>query len=125
MPGGSFYGDYTRKNISRKRGLVALTLHALSHKLADPAGRFGSFTCPALRRLFISTPVLHLAEHPFTLQLFFQDAQRLINIVISYGYVHGMSLPFCRCGCGAKVPRAPVTPKPDQGWVCSMMKAGL
>ena len=47
-----------------------------------------------LGRLFIRTAVLHLAEHTFTLQLLFQNAQRLFNIVVSYGYVHGESLPL-------------------------------
>ena len=118
------------KAYREKSGLIALTLHALAHQLADPAGRFGSFTCATLGWLFVSPTVLHFTEDAFALQLFLQDAKRLINIVVSYGYVHGVSLPFCKYGCKIKKPRAARAPNRQQvksstGRGFSMMKAGL
>ena len=77
-----------------QKGLVTLALHPLAHQLANATGRFSGFAGAALGRLFICTAVLHLAEHAFALQLLFQNAQRLVNIVVSYGYVHGKSLSF-------------------------------
>ena len=79
-----------------QKGLVTLALHPLAHQLANATSRFGGFAGAALGRLFIRTAVLHLAEHAFALQLLFQNAQRLFNIVVSYGYVHGESLPLSR-----------------------------
>ena len=84
-------------NMSRgftQKGLVTLALHPLAHQLANATSRFSRFAGAALRRLFIRTAVLHLTEHAFPLQLLFQNAQRLVNIVVSYGYVHGKSLFF-------------------------------
>ena len=77
-----------------QKGLVTLALHPLAHQLANATSRFGGFAGAALGRLFIRTAVLHLAEHAFALKLLFQNAQRLVNIVVSYGYVHGKSLSF-------------------------------
>ena len=74
-----------------QKGLVTLALHPLAHQLANATSRFGGFAGAALGRLFIRTAVLHLAEHAFALQLFLQDAERLINIVFTYSYVHGPS----------------------------------
>ena len=79
-------------NISRRftqQGLVTLALHPLAHQLANATSRFSCFAGAAFGRLFICTAVLHLAKHAFALQLLFQNAQRLVNIVVSYGYVHG------------------------------------
>ena len=84
-------------NMSRgftQKGLVTLTLHPLAHQFANASSRFGGFAGAALGRLFIRTAVLHLTEHAFALQLLFQNAQRLVNIVVSYGYVHCKSLSF-------------------------------
>ena len=84
-------------NMSRgftQKGLVTLALHPLAHQLANATSRFGGFAGAALGRLFIRTAVLHFAEYAFALQLLFQNAQRLVNIVVSYGYVHGKSLSF-------------------------------
>ena len=84
-------------NMSRgftQKGLVTLALHPLAHQLANATSRFGGFAGAALGRLFIRTAVLHLAEHALALQLLFQDAQRLVNIVVSYGCVHGKCLYF-------------------------------
>ena len=77
-----------------QKGLVTLALHPLTHQLANATSGFGGFAGAALGRLFIRTAVLHLAEHTFALKLLFQNAQRLVNIVVSYGYVHGKSLSF-------------------------------
>ena len=77
-----------------QEGLITLTLHPLAHQLANATSGFGGFAGAALRRLFIRTTVLHFAEYAFALQLLFQNAQRLVNIVVSYGYVHGKSLSF-------------------------------
>ena len=77
-----------------QKGLVTLALHPLAHQLANATSRFGGFAGAALGRLFIRTAVLHFTEHTFALQLLFQNAQRLVNIVVSYGYVHGKSLSF-------------------------------
>ena len=79
-------------NMSRRftqMGLVTLALHPFAHQLANAACRFCGFAGAALGRLFIRTAVLHLAKHAFALQLLFENAQRLVNIVVSYGYVHG------------------------------------
>jgi hypothetical protein len=92
------------------QALVAFALHPFAHQLADAARRFGGFTGAALRWLFIGPAILHLAEHTFTLQLLLQHAERLVNIVVSYGYVHvdhtlrkvGLRTDNCRpcIGCG-------------------------
>jgi len=70
------------------QALVAFALHPLAHQFAHPVGRFSGFARTALGRLFIGPAILHLAEHAFTLQLFLQHAECLVNIVVSYGYVH-------------------------------------
>ena len=85
--------QFLRGPVSAGQALIALALHPLAHQFADAAGRFGSFAGAALRRLFIGPTVLHLAEHAFTLQLFLEHAECLVNIVFSYGYVHGQSHP--------------------------------
>lgn len=39
-------------------------------------------------------PKLHFPKNAFTLELFFQRAERLINIVIAYLYLQEYSPPF-------------------------------
>ena len=75
------------------QALVAFALHPFAHQFADAAGRFGGFAGAAFGRLFIGSAILHLTEHAFTLQLLLQHAECLVNIVVSYGYVHGQSHP--------------------------------
>lgn len=74
-----------------QKGLVTLALHPLAHELAHPAGRFGGLTGAALGRLFVGPAVFHFAEHTFALQLLLEHAERLVDIIVSYGYVHGQS----------------------------------
>ena len=103
-----------------QKGLVTLALHPLAHQLANATSRFGGFAGAALGRLFIRTAVLHLAEHAFALQLLFQNAQRLVNIVVSYGYVHGKSLSFAALPDCAGLPVGNQCRKQSKNWqVCS------
>lgn len=53
-----------------------------------PANGFGFFTCFLLRRLFEMPAEFHLTENTFTLHLFLQRAQCLIDIVIAYDNLH-------------------------------------
>ena len=80
-----------------EQGLVTLALHPLAHQLAYTARRFSGLTGTTLGRLFVGPAVLHLAEYTLTLQLFLKHAERLVDIVISYGYVHGQSHPSVGC----------------------------
>ena len=65
------------------QALVALAFHPLAHQLANAPCRFGGLAGPTLGRLFVGTAVLHLAEHTFTLQLFLQRAQSLVDVVVA------------------------------------------
>ena len=103
-----------------QKGLVSLALHPLAHQLANATSRFGGFAGAALGRLFIRTAVLHLAEHAFALQLLFQNAQRLVNIVVSYGYVHSKSLSFAALPDCAGLPVGNLCRKqPKNRHICS------
>lgn len=66
----------------------AFALSALAGEFARTAHSFSLFTGPLLRRLLVEIPQLHFAEHTFTLQFLFQRAERLVNIVIAYEYLH-------------------------------------
>ena len=100
--------------------LVTLALHPLAHQLANATSRFGGFAGAALGRLFIRTAVLHLAEHTFAPKLLFQNAQRLVNIVVSYGYVHSKSLSFAALPDCAGLPVGNLCRKqPKNRHICS------
>jgi hypothetical protein len=60
----------------------------LAQELAVTANRFGFFPGPALRRLFVGAPQLHLPENPFALHFLLQRAKRLVDVVVSYRYLH-------------------------------------
>ena len=82
--------------------LIALALKPFAHEFTNSAGRFGGFARPALRWLFISPPVFHFAENAFTLKLLFQDAERLVYIVVAYEYLHVDHIPVCSVPISAK-----------------------
>ena len=74
--------------------LEAFALYALALQLAGAADGFGSLAGPALRRLLIVPPQLHLAEDSFPLHLLFERFQRLIYVVIAYEYLHLAAFSF-------------------------------
>ena len=66
----------------------AFTLGALAGQLAGAADGFGLLPGPFFRRLFIMIAQFHFAEDAFTLHLFFQSLEGLINIIIANDYLH-------------------------------------
>ena len=63
--------------------LITFALKPLAQRFALPANRFGLLARTAFGRLFVRAPPLHLAEYTLTLELFFQDAQRLTDVVVA------------------------------------------
>src|SRR5262249_5263653 len=83
------------QSASRRAGrLVALALHALAQQLAVAADRFRLLACAALGRLLVVAPQLHLPEHAFALHLLLEDAQRLIDIVVTDENLHEQPTPL-------------------------------
>src|SRR5690606_31040567 len=68
-------------------GQQAFALGALAGQLASAAHGLGLLTGLLLRGLLVVVTQLHLAEDAFTLELFLERAQRLVNIVIAYDYL--------------------------------------
>src|SRR5262245_55352142 len=73
----------------RKIGLVALAIHALAHQLAIAPHGLGLLARAPLRRLLVIAAQLHLAENSFALHLLLENAQRLIDIVVTDENLHG------------------------------------
>ena len=88
---GSFPGDQT------------FALGMLARQFAGAANGFSLFAGTLFRRLFIKVPQLHFTEDALTLQLLFQSAESLINIVVTNDDLHGLfpslRLHFQRFGC--------------------------
>ena len=91
---GSFSGDQ------------AFALSVLTRQFAGAANGFGLFAGTLLRRLFVKVPQLHFTEYALTLQLLFQSAESLINIVVTNDDLHGLfpslQLHFQRFGFAQK-----------------------
>ena len=64
-------------------------LDALAIKLAGTANGFSLFACTALGRLFVRTAQFHFTEDTLALHLLLERFQGLIDIVITYGDLHG------------------------------------
>ena len=66
---------------------ATFALGALARKLAGTTHGFGLLTGLLLGRLLVVVPKFHLPENAFALQLLFQCAQRLVDIVIANNYL--------------------------------------
>src|SRR5687768_17254826 len=66
----------------------AFALDPLALQLPGAADRGGPLTGALLRRLLIMTAQLHLAIDALTLQLLFERAQRLVDIVVANDDLH-------------------------------------
>ncbi len=62
-----------------------------------PADRFGFFAVFPLGRLFVGLALLHFAKHAFALHFLFQDAERLVDVVVADEDLQGIS--FSELGC--------------------------
>jgi hypothetical protein len=69
-----------------------LALGSLSGQFLGTAYRLGFLPHPPLGRFFVGTPALHFAEQALALQFLLQNAERLIDIVISDKYLQTVSL---------------------------------
>ena len=67
---------------------VAIALQFLAGQLAGAANCFSFFTNALFGRLFVMATKLHFAEDAFTLHLFLQRFQRLIDIVVTDENLH-------------------------------------
>lgn len=72
---------FTSFGLWRRKKSFALRL--LARKLSSSSHRFGQFSHPPLRGLFVGPPLLHFAEHTFSLQLALQRFQSLFDIVVA------------------------------------------
>src|SRR6266536_3137608 len=64
--------------------LEAFALQPLAFQLAGAADSLSRLAGPALGRLLVMPPQLHLAEDPFPLHLLLERLQRLIDIVVTH-----------------------------------------
>jgi hypothetical protein len=74
-------------------GKKPFSLRAFAGKLETAPDGIGLFSSALFRRLLVSSTSLHFAEKPVPLHLLLQDAQRLIDVVISDVYLQDCS--FC------------------------------
>ena len=58
-------------------------MQLLARELARPANGFGFLAVAALRRLLVEAPLLHLAKDAFALHFLLQDAERLVDVVVT------------------------------------------
>lgn len=77
--------------LEEEKGLEAFAFHALAEKLAIAAHGFGALTLALLGWLFEMATQFHFTEDAFALQLLFECAQGLIDVVIADVYLHGSS----------------------------------
>jgi hypothetical protein len=82
---------------SPRCGEEAFALCPFARELAHAADRLRLLSRPSLRRLFIESLALHLAEDALALQLLFQHPQGLINVVVANQYLQGLFLSWTRC----------------------------
>src|ERR1700720_618956 len=62
----------------------ALALRQLARRLAGPPYRLALFARPALGGLLVEFLALQLAKESLALQLLFEDAQGLVDVVVAY-----------------------------------------
>ena len=86
---------------------AALALGALAGQLACAAYGFCLFTSTFFGWLFIVVPQFHFAENAFALQFLLERAQRLVNIVVAYDYLHVCSVSLF--GRQARLPLSTVS----------------
>lgn len=75
---------------ARRASDETFALSLLPRELARAADRLGLLAISLLGRLFIGSPLLHLAENALTLHFLFQDAESLIDIVVTNEYLQWM-----------------------------------
>src|SRR6187551_1791202 len=66
----------------------------LAGKFSRPPDRLGLFPVFLLGRLFVGFSLLHLAKHAFALHFLFQDAERLIDVVVANEDLQGISFSW-------------------------------
>src|SRR5215203_3366956 len=64
-------------------GDKSFALRLLARELPCPADRLGLFPVLPLGGLFVRIALLHLAKHAFALHFLFQNAERLVDVVIA------------------------------------------
>ena len=69
-------------------GDEAFALGALAGQLAGATNGFGLFAGALLGGLFVEIAQLHLAKDSFALKLLLERAERLVNVVVAYEYLH-------------------------------------
>src|SRR6476660_3887821 len=75
-------------------GDESLADRLLACQLPAAADRFGLFPVLPLGRLFVGLALLHLAKHAFALHFLFQDAERLVDVVVANENLQGMSFSW-------------------------------
>jgi hypothetical protein len=71
----------------------------LARELAGAPQRLRFFTGAPLRRLFKKSTSFQLAKDTFALHLLFQDAERLVHIVVANEYLQCFIPSDLSCGC--------------------------
>src|SRR5690242_11294538 len=98
-----------RRFLSPRGGDETLALRPLARELAHAAHRLGALPSRSLRRLLVESLTLHFAEHALALQLLFQDAESLVDVVVANQYLQrlflsgvprGLDLIRSRCPSG-------------------------
>ncbi len=64
-------------------GMQSFALRLLARELPRPADRLGLFAVFPLGGLFVRIALLHLAKHAFALHFLFQNAERLVDVVVA------------------------------------------
>ena len=72
-----------------ERRLEAFALQTLTLHLTGAANGLGLLARFALGRLFVRTAQFHFPEDTFALKLLLERFERLIDVVIANGYMHG------------------------------------
>jgi len=76
---------------SARIGQETLALRLLARKFSRPADGFGLFAIFPLGGLLVGSPLFHLAKHALALHFLFQDAERLVDVVVADENLQGMS----------------------------------
>src|SRR6056297_349782 len=85
--GGRLSGGSRRPSVTN-RSEHTFALRLLPRELPGPADRLGLLTRALFGRLLEMLPKLHFAEHAFALELLFQRAERLVDIVVADTDLH-------------------------------------
>ena len=81
-----------------RSGLEALAVHAFAQQLAVAPDRFSPLPLFARRGFLEASAQLHLTKNALTLQLLFEHAEGLIDVVVANLYQHfGANAPFRSC----------------------------